>query len=345
MQYTTNTTDSQADSLGALWCAPGDVLRDVRPSGRVAPWATHKAASQMLSVALAYNHPAIARRMETCADRLTFTRDWSDTDQPGRLHLTQAYFCRCRMCPMCQWRRSLKMGGQVRACIDRLAADRLAQNKKPYRFALLTLTVKNCEDEALGDTLDILQRGWQRLTRLKAFGAAIEGYVRATEITYNRKTNTYHPHMHVLLAVQASYFDNPRKYISQARWRSMWSDAARLGYDPSVNVKAAKNDAGAVAEVAKYATKPGDYLMPSDVDRMAHVLDVLQRHCAGRRFASWGGCMRAAHQALGLDDVEDGDLIHLTQDAGESDAGAALWSWDWYTDPHLYIATEKGAHA
>lgn len=342
MQYTTTNTDRQADSLGALWCAPGDVLQDVSPNGRAVPWASHKQASQALAVALAFHHPAIARRIEGCADRLTFRRDWTDAAQPGRLRLAQAFFCRARLCPMCQWRRSLKMHGQVRACLERLAADRLAAKQQPYRFALLTLTVRNCEGEALEATLDVLQHGWQRLTRLKAFGAAVQGYVRATEITYNRHEDTYHPHMHVLLAVLPSYFTG-RTYISQARWRAMWREAARLNYDPSVDVRRAADDAKTVAEVAKYATKPGDYLMPSDVERMANVLDTLQRSCAGRRFASWGGVLRTAHQALGLDDAEDGDLVHLTQDAGESDAGAALWSWDWYAGPHLYISTEKGA--
>lgn len=350
MQYTTEAGDRQArlnhdreESLGALWCAPGDVLQDVSPSGRKVPWAAHKQASQTLAVALSFTHPDIARRMEGCADRLTFRRDWADPAQPGRLRLAQAYFCRARLCPMCQWRRSLKMHGQVRACLERLEADRLASGQKPYRFALLTLTVRNCSGDDLKITLDTLQQGWQRLTRLQPFKAAIKGYVRATEITYNRQEDTYHPHMHVLLAVLPSYFTG-RTYISQERWRALWHDAARLGYDPSVDVRKSSDDAAAVAEVAKYATKPGDYLIPSDIDRMAEVLDTLQRSCAGRRFASWGGVLRTAHQALGLDDAEDGDLVHVGPDAGESDAGAALWSWDWYTGPHLYISSEQGVH-
>lgn len=346
MQYTIPhdaRQDDRAESLGALWCAPGDVLQDVSPSGRTIPWAKQKAASQIVAIGMANKYPDIAVRMHGCADRLTFRRDWTDPVKPGRLRLAVAHFCRARLCPMCQWRRSLKMHGQVKQCIEYLAEQRTAAGKQPYRYSLLTLTVRNCEGYELSPTLDIMQRGWQRLTRLKKFRAAVQGYIRSTEITYNKTEHTYHPHMHVLLAVLPSYFTG-RTYINQATWCKMWRAAARLNYNPSTDIRRASGDSDAIAEISKYATKPGDYIMPSDIDSMESILDTLQSNCAGRRFASWGGVLKKAHQQLQLDDAEDGDLVHISADAGESEAGAALWSWDWYIGPHLYIAAEKGIH-
>lgn len=344
MQYTTGLDVSQAASLGDLVAAPGDILVDVSRSGRVTPWHVHKTAAQAVATVLMLTHPRVGARMQSCADRLTFRRDWQDPDDAGRgrLHLAQAYFCRARLCPMCQWRRSLKMHGQVAAVIERLTADRRAAGRNPYEYSLLTLTVRNCDAAELSATLDQLQQGWQRLMRRKAVQAAVQGYVRAVEITYNRQTGQYHPHIHALLCVNPSYF-NSRRYIPQRQWSALWRDCARLDYSPQVDIRKAKGDAKGIAEVTKYATKPSDYIMPSDVDQMSAVLDTLMTSCTKRRFAGWGGVMADAHSALQLDDVEDGDLIHTGyDDAGESAAGAALWSWDWYSGPRLYIANEKG---
>jgi plasmid rolling circle replication initiator protein Rep len=344
MQYNTGLDNSQAVSLGGLVAAPGDILVDVGRTGRVTPWHIHKTASEAVSTVLMLTHPDTAARMHNCANRLTFHRDWQDPDDAGRgrLHLAQAYFCRARLCPMCQWRRSLKMHGQVQAVVSKLIADRAAAGRAPYEYSLLTLTVLNCDAAQLSETLDQLQAGWQRLMRRKAVKDAVQGYVRAVEITYNRQTGQYHPHIHALLCVNHSYF-NSRKYIPQCKWVDLWHDCARLDYYPQVDIRKAKGDAKGIAEVTKYATKPSDYIMPSDVDQMSAVLDTLMTSCTKRRFAGWGGVMADAHSALQLDDVEDGDLIHTGyDDAGESAAGAALWSWDWYSGPRLYIANEKG---
>ena len=344
MKYTTGLVNSQVDSLGDLVAAPGDILVDSRKSGRVTPWHSHKAAAQAVATVLMLNHPDVGARMHSCADRLTFHRDWQDPDDAGRgrLHLAHAYFCRARLCPMCQWRRSLKMHGQVLAVVERLAADRRAAGRNPYDYSLLTLTVRNCDAADLSATLDQLQQGWQRLLRRKAVKDAVQGYIRAVEITYNRQTGQYHPHIHALLCVNHSYF-NSRKYIPQRQWAALWRDCARLDYAPQVDIRKTQGDAKSIAEVTKYATKPSDYIIPSDVDQMAAVLDTLHCACAKRRFAGWGGVMADAHSALQLDDVEDGDLIHTGyDDAGESAAGAALWSWVWYAGPRLYIAAEKG---
>lgn len=243
---------------------------------------------------------------------------------------------------MCQWRRSLKMYGQVQAVVSKLAADRIAAGRKPYKYTMLTLTVRNCKGSDLSATLDLLQQSWQRYIRRKQIARVIKGYVKAVEITYNRKRDDYHPHIHVLVCVNPSYFDDTRVYLDQKQWCELWREAARLDYTPIVDIRRTSEDEASVAEVTKYATKPGDYMIPSDLDRMAEVLSTLADSCAKRRFAAFGGVMADAHKALGLDDVEDGDLIHTSEELDQSENGSRLWSWDWYVGPRLYLATEKG---
>ncbi|MDV5129961.1 protein rep, partial [Bacillus amyloliquefaciens] len=46
-----------------------------------------------------------AEKLSGCAECLSFKRD-PETD---KLKLYQAHFCKVRLCPMCAWRRSLKI--------------------------------------------------------------------------------------------------------------------------------------------------------------------------------------------------------------------------------------------
>lgn len=43
------------------------------------------------------------QRIRQCAEVLTFVRD-----EQGLLHLNQAWFCKNKLCPICNWRRALK---------------------------------------------------------------------------------------------------------------------------------------------------------------------------------------------------------------------------------------------
>lgn len=312
-----------------------DVLHDETSTGRVVPWHSHKQSSMALSYPVECVDAALAFRMRKCADRLSFTRD-----ENGRLKLRKAQFCRVRLCPMCQWRRSLKMHGQVRQCLEYLAAERQRAGHAPYRYVLLTLTVPNCPGETLGKTLDIIQDSWKRLQRRKEYKAAIKGNVRCVEITYNRKANTYHPHIHALLAVMPSYFTG-RTYINHEKWLALWRECTG---DPSitqVDIRRTTGDAAAVAEVTKYATKSQDILSLTDNQRGIDVVETLLNCCHKRRFAGWGGVLRKAHQALNLDDVEDGDLVHTANGPLTEASAAAMWCWDWYIGPRLYLASSR----
>ena len=57
--------------------------------------------------------------------------------QDGSKKLVKANFCRDRLCPMCNWRRSLKLYSQVSQVMDVLESE-------GYCFLFLTLTLRNC---------------------------------------------------------------------------------------------------------------------------------------------------------------------------------------------------------
>ncbi len=174
--------------------------------------------------------------LSECAEHLSFKRD----PETGRLKLYQAHFCKVRLCPMCAWRRSLKIAYHNKLIVEE------ANRQYGCGWIFLTLTVRNIEGEALKPTISDMMKGWNRLFGYKRIKTATLGYFRALEITKNHEADTYHPHFHVLLPVKRNYFG--KNYIKQAEWTSLWKRAMKLDYTPIVDIRRVKGKAKVDAE-------------------------------------------------------------------------------------------------
>jgi hypothetical protein len=131
------------------------------------------------------------------------------------------------------------------------------------RWLFLTLTVRNMPVQELRQSLQEMNKSWQRLIKRPEFANGIAGWIRTTEVT--RSDNDYaHPHFHCLLMAKPSYFG--KNYVKQERWVDLWRECARLDYQPSVDIRTVKPKPEtsesplrrAVAETLKYAVKPED---------------------------------------------------------------------------------------
>ena len=311
-------------------------------------WNKKKSAGEPL--VLSFLRLGLDKRAERCADcgtLLEFTPVMAaggespeglppaGTQQRTKWHLYKANFCRDRLCPMCSWRRSYKIFGQVSQIMDLIAKD--------YDFLFLTLTVPNVTAAELSSKLDELQKGWYKLSNYKRVKSVLKGFFKALEITYNQSFDTYHPHFHIVLAVPKSYF-NSLGYIQRDEWLTLWQRAMKDKSITQVDIRRAKGKikgseisvegaaaskalASAIAEIAKYAVKSSDYIFDDDVltDRVVGCLaDVL----TNRRLCAFGGCFADAHKQLQLDDAEDGDLIHLDGEL-RADLATQIYRFEW----------------
>lgn len=302
----------------------GEILEDVSQTGKPRRWKEHKENNLRLAELYREANKQFPRLisaarlwdMEQCANSLEFIRY-----QDGTKKLKQAYFCRNRLCPMCQWRRSLKLFGQVSQISDLLAVE-----MPGVRFLFVTFTQANVSGADLKREFDKINAGFKKLTdktknRAAARGLqkSLLGYIKSVEVTYNSKTHTYHPHLHIIFAVQPAYFWTGN-YINAAGWRALWRDMLGLDYLPQVCVEAIKGgaDKKAVAELTKYPAKVTSVLNLPTSDAV-QVLADLTRFCRNRRFVSFGGCFKQAKQELHLQDVEakDADLITTVDNAVE----------------------------
>ena len=79
-------------------------------------WDEHRSDAE--SVKILYNYSIelakYADRINGCSGILKF----GVNPNQGKLVLKQAFFCRVRHCPVCQWRRSLLEGGYVSAITE-----------------------------------------------------------------------------------------------------------------------------------------------------------------------------------------------------------------------------------
>ena len=344
---------------------PPDTLHDVSLAGRVRPWRRWKLDSELLAEAYETASSMVAApasvewalradRVRTCGTHPTFERHTAPEGQ--YLTLQSADFCRDRLCPLCQWRRSLKLGGQCRAVVAEADRRKIARDRVGWRWLMLTLTQRNIEGPNLGAELDRMHAAVRVLTKSPRWRAAVRGWLRVTEITRNTNYRspfygTYHPHLHILLAVPRSYLRG-RDYIPHAEWVQMWRAYMHLDYLPSVDIRVVTDKGevttdstpqsmgAAVAEVAKYAAKPSSYLIASDLEATVDAVTTLARALKGRRLYAWGGVCKDAAQALHLDSLETGDLVHIDEDAtGDlaADAVSQYVAYHWALGIRNYV--------
>lgn len=270
-----------------------------------------------------YGSPELKKRaqlMENCGHLVEYgiTAD-------GEYGLKSASFCRQRLCPVCQWRRSLKIYKRLRE-----AASALSDS---VTYQLLTVSRPNCAAEKLPQEITTLYKNCDTLLKLPELRSrkelerlqarmpsgvllpdvrkAVKGYFRAFECTYNRTTDMFHPHLHIVLAVNPSYY-NSRYYITRERYVAAWNmlnmwDKDSAGYDLSLDIRRIKDIGGGLAEVCKYATKPLP-ICGNDAESMraaAHHAEVADFALHGRRLIRAAGCIQEALRGDDLDEPDD----------------------------------------
>lgn len=294
----------------------GEKLADYSATGKKRKWDLHKQNNlklvELYKQAIKINPSVISPKrlqdLADCANQLEYLQD-----AEGNKKLYKTYFCRVRLCPMCQWRRSLKLFSQVSKI-----TDYINNQNNQVRYLFITLTQKNCSGSELIQEINKINKSFsllvdktKRVQPATKFKKMLLGYIKSTEITYNPKTKTYHPHLHCIFAVQEEYF-NKVNYINKNTWRAIWADLLKVDYLPQVNVQAIKpaRQQKAVAELAKYPAKVSSILNLPQMQAVQVIID-LTTLCYKRRFVAFGGIFKKTKALLKLQDVEaeNADLV------------------------------------
>lgn len=324
-------------------------LSDKSASGRERPWRKHKLANvATINILNSINHGKKARNIADCGDVL----EYDGCPNGHWKKLRKAYFCKDRVCSLCNWRKCLFTFVQFLLVAHRVLAD-----YPNTQFVFLTLTVKNCELEDLSDTIKHYLQSYRRFLACKRVKAAFKGTFRSLEVTYNPLTNTFHPHLHCVLAVNKKYFKG-KNYITHAELKALWKRSLKVDYEPNCYIEKIKPrnkrlntvyedidlmDKSLIenalvaggAEVAKYSVKVADITNPlikpddskemvrakialrEDIAKQGEVLKSLINGIKRHRLIAYTGIFKEAYMALKCEDVESSDLISMPGESKE----------------------------
>jgi len=281
-------------------------LTDISPDDK--PWDKNRVqATKIEGLYQLGNFHRYAERMQQCSRQLLFVLKAEDEGE-FKLRLHAAKFCRCRHCPICQWRKSLMWKARFFQ-----ALPPIMEAHPTDRWLFLTLTARNCPLSELRSTIAHMNKSWERMSKRKVFPA--RGWLKSVEVT--RAEDDYaHPHFHVLMLVPASYFSHG--YITQAEWTELWQKSLRVEYTPVVHITTVKNRlkrelntsqvglpseiVSGVLETLKYTVKPGDLLIGSDPVKNAAWLQGLTEQLHKTRSVALGGVFK---QYINEDEPED----------------------------------------
>lgn len=164
---------------------------------------------------------SVKQSVKNCGSFLAFKlyQNIKNTEEFRRT-LGGANFCKNRFCIMCAWRKAKQLQTQTFSTIRYLEE----QNHKKYEFLFLTLTVPNCKMSELNSTVKTMSKAFNKLIHREEWKKAIKGFIRAVEFVGDHtEQGQAHPHYHCLLMVEKRYFKG-EDYISQERFRELWSD-------------------------------------------------------------------------------------------------------------------------
>lgn len=320
--YTTRSITENQDN---------ETLKDMSKSGKVRPWKEKKIDNVSYSEMLDILKVKKAHNVKQCGSVLEFK-----PTEEGYLKLYKTWFCKSKLCPVCNWRRAMKNSYQAQRVIEEVVKE-----KPTARWLFLTLSTRNAIDgETLEQSLKDLTKAFDRLSRYKKVSKNLIGFMRSTEVTVNQNDGSYNQHMHVLLCVENAYFRKKENYITQIEWVDLWQKALRVNYRPVANIKAIKpNQKGdkdiqaAIKETSKYSVKSSDYLT-GDSEKDSEIVSDLEQGLYRKRMLSYGGLLKQKHKILNLDDAEKGNLINTsdeektTDEEEKANSITAIWNFE-----------------
>lgn len=271
----------------------------------------------------------------------------------GEKQLNHFNACKQRLCPLCSARRAKILAGRLVRVLAKVAADHPGT-----QLIFLTLTVANVPGDKLRETLDQLTAAWDRLGKRRAVVRAVKGTFRAIEITRNRDTDEYHPHIHAILVVEDGYFLRKNGlYLDQPTWEAMWQQSLKVAYKPRVDIrstyakgkrgrpsKAAQAAQAAAVEAAKYATKDSDFLGDGiPLDEAAKVVATYTEALAYKRMIGMSGWVKEAAAQLRLEMEDVQDLVHDDDGAGRltPETAALLEEYGWHFGLEEHVLRDR----
>jgi plasmid rolling circle replication initiator protein Rep len=260
-------------------------------------------------------------RLKECGNFIKF----QSSEDKTKFILAGGNFCNNRFCPFCSWLKA------KRTAFELLELIKVVEYTEKLAFIFITLTVPNVSREKLREEIECFNKSFKRLFETKEFKAFNKGFIRKLEITYNEKRNDYHPHFHLVVAVNKSYFKS-RNYMSKRRLLELWQRATRNPNITQVDIKPCRmNTIKQVMELATYSAKQGDLYSSKEV------FDGFYEGLYRKKLLVYNGIFKEYKKKIDTGEVDPAQVIELSQLLEEATKEFYL---QWEKDNYL-IADER----
>ena len=240
---------------------------------------TEKKREQFKFISLMLNNPLVkvknlnVGRLRVCGDYLLFLKS-----EKGGYRLKKANLCENRFCPLCS---SIRARKNAVILLELLEYAREIEKKE---FIFLTLTAPNVTGEKLEAEIKDFNNSFKKFVASKEITKICKGYIRKLEVTYNAEANTYHPHFHIIFAVNKSYFRSS-DYLSVKKLLELWKKFKKDETITQVDIaKVRMNSIKEVLEMATYSAKASDLY-----DNGQEVFNTFYGALRGKQEITFGG--------------------------------------------------------
>lgn len=236
-------------------------------------------------------------RLKECGNFIKF----QSSEDKTKFILAGGNFCNNRFCPFCSWLKA------KRTAFELLELIKVVEYTEKLAFIFITLTVPNVSREKLREEIECFNKSFKRLFETKEFKAFNKGFIRKLEITYNEERNDYHPHFHLVVAVNKSYFTS-RDYMSKRRLLELWQRATRNPNITQVDIKPCRMDTiKQVMELATYSAKQGDLYSSKEV------FDGFYEGLFRKKLLVYNGIFKEYKKKIDIGEVDPTQVIELNQ--------------------------------
>ena len=215
--------------------------------------------------------------------------------------LNAGTFCTNRFCPICSKKKAVKDAVEIKIMTEYI------KHELNREFILLTLTAPNVNGEQLSEEIVKYNKAFKKFLERDKYKKVIKGYLRKLEVTYNNKKkdksyDTYHPHFHVLISVDKSYFKGGI-YIAQQEWLKDWQEVMDDNSITQVDVRRLKTKTKdmldkSILELTKYIAKDSNYL------ENEQVFEYFYKGLKSKRQYAFGGDFKVAREKLKNGELE-----------------------------------------
>lgn len=250
-------------------------------------------------------------RLKECGNFIKF----QSSDDKTKFILSGGNFCKNRFCPFCSWLKA------KRTAFELLELIKVVEYTEKLAFIFITLTAPNVPKERLREEIEDFNTAFNRLWKTKEFKAINKGFIRKLEVTYNSDRNDYHPHFHLIVAVNKSYFAS-RDYLSKRRLLELWQKAKRDTSITQVDIKPCRMDTvKEVLELATYSAKQ------ADLYKSKEIFDGFYEGLFRKKLLVYNGIFKEYKKKIENGEVDPAEVIELNQILEEATKEICLlWS-------------------